>query len=88
VGFGVVFGVVFGFGLFFWFILVWFATVQLLNSYCFAREGWWGWFPGVFRVPSGVWRVFRGWVCFSLSLCGRAEKCRQVYAGSDFVVNL
>ena len=21
----------------------------------------WGWFPGVFLVPSGVWKFFQGW---------------------------
>jgi hypothetical protein len=49
----------FGFGLFFWFVFcsVWYClgTVQLL----FCLRGSWGWFPGVFRVPFVVGRFFQ-----------------------------
>ncbi len=68
--FGVVLRVLLLFGGFSWVILVWFGTVQLLNSYCIAR--------GVagcgFRVFFGFLPVFGGvFVCGCLALYGSEE---------------
>ena len=42
--------------------LVYFGFSLLLNSPWVATELLGGWFPGVILVPSGVWRVFHGWM--------------------------
>ncbi len=60
--FGVVLGVVSLFGGFLWFVwvLFWYRIATEWLLYCL--KGWWGWFPGVSRVPFVEWGVGAVWM--------------------------
>ena len=80
--FGVVLGVFWLFGGFFWVFLCrvcyCIATEQLL--FCLKRL--WGWVPGVFRVCFGVWSCFGG---LRVGVAMRESDPRARY--SEFFVN-
>ena len=68
--FGVVFSVVLVFGGFFCVFSVLFCCCSATEWLLFCLRCRWGWFPGVFRVPSGVWRCFHVWMSDPLGFGG------------------
>ena len=76
---GVVFWVFLVFGWFFCVLSVLFCCCSATEWLLFCLGGWWGWFPGVFRVSSGVWRCFHAWKVYNLFLPPRA----RVFGAAD-----
>ena len=76
---GVVFWVFLVFGWFFCVLSVLFCCCSATEWLLFCSGGWWGWFPGVLGVPSGVWRCFHAWKVYNLFLPPRA----RVFGAAD-----